>query len=252
MPFMMIGAAISGGASLLGGLFQADAASSAADKQAAAARDAAAATQAQYDQTRADLAPYRTAGQTALNKLMPWLNDLTAGYGTTFSWNPTMAQIEATPGYQFTRAQGLKAVQNSASARGLGVSGAAMRAAADYSTGLANNTWKDLFNTDLTTYNTNFTVDQANKANAYNKLLGVIGAGQSSAAQTGAFGQQATANAGNYLTSGANAQASGDVGSAKAISSGFNNAAAAGMQGVLLNKLYGGDAAGAGGLKGYY
>lgn len=251
MPFIALaaGSALTG---LAGAFMQSDAAGNAADKQAAAANRAADQAQAQYTQTREDLAPYRAAGESALNRLMPRLPDLASGYGQTFSWIPTMAQIEATPGYQFTREQGLKAVQNSASARGLGVSGAAMKAAADYSTGLANNTWKDLFNTDLTSYNTNFNVDQANKTNAFNKLMAVIGTGQSSANQTGAFGQQATQNAGNYLTSGANASAAGDVASAKAISGGLNNIGGSAMNAVLLNKLYGGGGDPASGLKSYY
>ena len=238
MPFGYASAA-SAVAGLAGSVMSSNAASDAASTQANAANRAADMTQANYQQTRADLSPYRDAGTNALATLQAQLPQLTSQYAPAFSWNPTQAQIEATPGYQFTRDQGLKAVQNSASAKGLGVSGAAMKAAADYSTGLANNTWKDLFNTALTTYNTGFNVDQANKTNAFNKLLGLVGAGQSSAAQTGAFGQSATQNAGNFLTSGANSSAAGQVGSANALSSGLNTAANAGQNYAVMNRLLG-------------
>jgi hypothetical protein len=58
----------------------------------------------------------------------------------------TQAQLEQTPGYQFTRDQGLKMTQSAAAARGLGVSGASLKGAATYATGLANTTYKDQFN----------------------------------------------------------------------------------------------------------
>lgn len=59
--------------------------------------------------------------------------------------NMTQEQLEATPGYQFTKNQGLKAVQNSAAARGLGSSGMAQRGAAEYVTGLADSTWQNVY-----------------------------------------------------------------------------------------------------------
>jgi hypothetical protein len=58
----------------------------------------------------------------------------------------TQAELAATPGYQFTLNQGLQAVQNSAAAKGLGVSGAALKGAADYATGLADSTYQTQFN----------------------------------------------------------------------------------------------------------
>jgi hypothetical protein len=57
----------------------------------------------------------------------------------------TQEQLEKTPGYQFTLAQGLKATQNAAAARGLGISGAALKGAADYATGLADKTYQNQF-----------------------------------------------------------------------------------------------------------
>lgn len=243
-----IGAGVAAAGSVGGALISSSAASSAASKQQQAANQATQATQDQQAVSRADLAPYRDLGLFGKDQLVAGLPTYIAPFTgqapAAFNFNPSQADLEATPGYKFTLDQGLKSVQNAASAKGLGVSGAALKGAADYSTGLANNTWNSVFNADLGQYNANlagynaaFNVDQANKTNAYNKLMGLVGAGQSSAAQTGAFGQQATQNAGNFLTSGANAAAAGTVGSANALSSGLGNAGSTVNQSLLLNRL---------------
>ena len=68
MPWMALAI---GGSALLG----ASAAKSAASTQAAAADRAAELQNQQFQQTREDLAPYRAAGQTALNALTPALRN---------------------------------------------------------------------------------------------------------------------------------------------------------------------------------
>jgi hypothetical protein len=89
-----------------------------------------------YLQTRADLSPFTGAGASVL----PGLNALSTsgltGGGPDYlaqaagerPLQMTQAELEATPGYQFTRDQGLKAVQSAAASRGLGMSGASLRA----------------------------------------------------------------------------------------------------------------------------
>lgn len=142
---------------------------------------------------------------------------------------PTAAEAQATPGYQFTLDQGLKSVQNSAAARGLGTSGAALKGAASYATGLADSTYNDVFNRALTTFNTNY----GSAANRVNRLSALVGNGQNAAATNGSLGAQSMSSIGNTLTSGANALASGQVGGANALSSGLssigNNALLYGM-----------------------
>jgi hypothetical protein len=203
MPFGWA-AAIGGVASLAGAYLSSNAATDAATTQAAATKAAAAQTQDNYGQIRSDLQPFVQSGYNALSNVNARLPDLTTPF------NPTQAQLEATPGYQFIKSQGLQAVQNSAAAKGLGISGAALKGAADYATGLADSTYKDQFN-----------IDQANKNNAYTKLLGLVGNGSTAANQTGIFANSANKTAADYLTSGAAATAAGDVGSAKAISNGL-------------------------------
>lgn len=101
------------------------------------------------------------------NPVLTQLNNL-LGTGTGGS-DPALIQaaLEATPGYQFTRDQGLKSVQNSFAAKGLGRSGAALKGAADYTTGLANNTYEARLGDYLNTYNSQFT----NNLNAYDQMF---------------------------------------------------------------------------------
>jgi len=88
----------------------------------------------------------------------------------------TQENLEKTPGYDFTKTQGLKAVQNSAAARGLGVSGAALKGAATFATGLANQTYKD-----------QFTLENTNRQNAYDRLMGLVSTGEGAAAQNSSY-----------------------------------------------------------------
>ena len=218
--FDPVSALVSGGVSLVGGLLSSGAAKDAASTQAGAANRAADLAQSQYQQTRADLAPYREYGTIAGKDLVNRLTQLSSPF------NPTMAQLEATPGYQFTRDQGLQAVQNGAAAKGLGISGAALKGAANFATGLADSTYK-----------TQFDIDQANKTNSFNKLLALTQTGQNAATQTGTFGTQAAQNAGNNLTSGANASASGTIGATNALTGGLNSAAGLYNAYNLINRL---------------
>ena len=204
MEALGIGSLALGG---LSALFGANAAESAADTQSAAAQQAAAATDARWQQARADLLPFLQGGygaQTAVQNVTgtgPGGNPLTAPYTRMF----TPADLEATPGYQFTRDQGLRAVQNGFAAKGLGRSGAAERGAARYVTGLANNTYLSQLEADL-----------KQRQSAFNMLMPQLttGAGVGQAVASGAMGTQGAVN--NLLTDSAKAQAAGDVGQANA------------------------------------
>lgn len=194
-------------------------ASSAAKAQTKAAAIAAAAQKAMYDQTRSDLGPYREAGAGATQDLQNtqdyWASPI----------NMDQANLEQTPGYQFTLKQGLKAVQNSAAARGLGVSGAAMKGAADYTTGLANKTYMDQFN-----------LENINRGNVYNRLLGVANMGQNAAAQTGAAGAGAATGIAQAYTNAGNAQGAAYMAGSGAVNNFANNIGGL----AIANKLTGG------------
>lgn len=182
---------------IFGGAFvsaagQAYGAYQASQAQQSAAQTAANTQMQMYQQTRKDLAPYRNAGAADLSTLQSQLPFLTSPI------KMDQATLEQTPGYQFTLAQGLKAVQNSAAARGLGVSGAAQKGAAAYATGLADQT-----------YQTQFNLENINRSNAYNRLMGLVNMGEGAAGQTAQASQQTGQGVAGAQIAGGNAAAAG-------------------------------------------
>jgi hypothetical protein len=230
------GAAVVGaGATLVGSANSASAAKSAAAQQSAAATQASQATQAQYNQTRADLSPYQNVGVNALGTLESTLglggggpNLLQQNGISGLTFQPTQAQLEATPGYQFDLSQGLQSVQNSNAASGRGISGAAMKGAASYATGLANNT--------LTTQQGIF---QNNLQNVLGPLSNLSNLGENAAAQVGQQGLTAAQNSGNYQVGAANAGAAGTIGAANAQNAGLSAAGGAPLNYMMYNQLLG-------------
>lgn len=226
-----VGAAVAGTA---GAAMSSSASRSAASKQADAANYAADLQQQQWQQTQQNLQPYMDLGSSYINPLRDALSNpaLTQQFSA-----PTAADAQATPGYQFTLGQGLKATQNSAAARGLGTSGAALKGAATYATGLADSTYNDVYNRALQTYNTNYNT----ASNNVNRLQSVVGSGQNAAAGLGSLGAQTANSIGNTLTSAANASASGQIGSANALSNGLSSISNGAMTyGLLTNNAGGG------------
>jgi len=223
-----LGAAIGGvaaaGASLIGG------------SQAAAGAKAGAANDfRQFLIARQDLNPYNLAGQSVLDPLTSLATGGQTGGGPNYlaqaaGMQPgqmTQAELEATPGYQFNLAQGLKATQSAAAARGLGVSGAALKGAATYATGLADSTYQNQFNNAQTRFQNSInlnTAQQSNLTNQYNRLAGVAQLGEGAAAQTGQIGAQTAVAGSNLLSAAGQAQAAGTAGVGNAINSGINNA----------------------------
>ena len=194
MPWMALAI---GGSALLG----ASAAKSAASTQAAAADRAAELQNAQFQQTREDLAPYRAAGQTALNALTP----LATNY-QKFG----MGQFQQDPGYGFRLAEGQKALDRSAAARGGLISGGALKAAQRYGQEMGSQEYTNAFNRYQTERNAQL-----------NPLQSLAGVGQTTSQQLGQFGATNAANVGNLMTGGAAASAAGQVGAANAFTGGL-------------------------------
>src|SRR5664279_3895511 len=182
-------AIIGAGSSLLGGSQASAASGKAADYQMKEAIAAVNRT-----------APYELAGNSAANQLQSYNDNggFTAGQPNYLQMSQdampgqmSQAELEKTPGYQFTLNQGLQSTQNSAAARGLGVSGAALKGAAAYATGLANTNYQTQFNNAQTRsqdYLNLNTGQQGNAMNRYNQLAGTatMGANASQGASTNA------------------------------------------------------------------
>lgn len=210
-----------GGGSLLSGIGGMIGANSVANANRAAGNQSAmlnaiAMQQAQqrFSAAQQGLQPYMSGGSQALNLLMGYLQGGAQGIGgggsslmSTFA--PTMAQLERTPGYQFIRNQNLKAVQNSAAARGLGSSGNALQGGVDYANNLASTTFQQQLQNYMAqnqqAYNMLFQPSQlgANAASA-----NMQGVNNFNAAMLGAA-QGVGSNMGNALIGGASAQAAG-------------------------------------------
>jgi len=116
-----------------------------------------------------------------------------------------MQDFEQDPGYAFRLAEGQKAIERSAAARGGLQSGAALKAAARYGQEMGSQEYANAFNRY-----------QTNRSNQLNPLFGLMNTGIGAAnTLTNAAGQQGQNQASNIYNAG-NAMASGQVGSANA------------------------------------
>ncbi|GBQ90131.1 hypothetical protein [Gluconobacter albidus] len=149
------------------------------------------------------LDPYASTGTNAINSLS---NGLTENY------------LQSTPGYQFTLNQGEQAATNSAAARGLADSGAALKGASTYATGLADSTYQNQFN------DTNALAQEG-----YNAL-----------GQQGNNTMTAANNAGQIKMEGANGAMATTVGAGNALASGLSSIGNTASQYSLYNALLGG------------
>ena len=177
-------------------LISSNAASNAGEAQAAASDRAAELQNQQYQQTRQDQMPWLQAGGRALNKLEGAVDYTPFG----------MDQFQADPGYAFRLAEGEKALNRQAAARGGLISGGALRAATRYGQEMGSQEYTNAFNRY-----------QTERQARLNPLQSLTGMGQTSVNQLGQAGQQYATNAGEALTSGAAARASGYVGAANAL-----------------------------------
>lgn len=168
--------------------------------------------QKNYQQARADMAPWLDAGKSSLGELMAQMQ------GGAFDRQFDPSQIANDPGYQFRMAEGQKALERSASARGLLNSGAALKSLTNYSQGMASNEFQNAWSRN-----------QADNSNRYNRLANISGLGQTqsqglgslAAQNAGQMGQYANSMGGLYGAVG-NAGAAQSVGLGNAINSGAN------------------------------
>jgi hypothetical protein len=164
-------------------LIGANAANKASSTQAAAADQATQLQERMFNKQVELQEPWRQAGVNALTKMQS---------------GDVMNYMD--PSYSFRLGEGLKALDRTASARGGLISGGALKAAQRYGQDFASQEF----------------------GNAYNRLASLAGVGQTSATNTGNAASTFGANAGNMMTSGAAARASGYVGGANALTGGLN------------------------------
>lgn len=172
------------------------------------------------------LAQFQSGAPDAAAAATQRLKDVAAEGAPGASNAAIQSALESTPGYRFTLDQGLKSTQNSFAAKGLANSGAALKGAAGFATGLANSTYEQRLSDYLNSYNSQYTNAQnsytaqagqaLNTANTgftnalndystkYNAALNTTNSQFTNA--TNAYGQQVD-TVGNLLTLGENAGA---------------------------------------------
>jgi hypothetical protein len=192
----MIPAAIVG-SSLLGS----SAASSAANTQADAANRASDLQYKMFQEQQGMQAPFRAAGETALNKLIPEATNY-----TPFSYS----SMTADPGYQFRLSEGMRALGHQAGARGGLVSGRSLKGLQDYAQNAASGEFTNAFN--------RYQLERQARLGPLQSLAGV---GQTAANTIGGNAGTYGTNVGNLMTGGAAASAAGQVGTANALTGGL-------------------------------
>lgn len=192
---------------LLGAYLGADAAGDAARMQQQGSREAIAETRRQYDQTRADLAPFREAGYGALGQINTGLVN-----GGDFNRDFTIADFQKDPGYQFRMDEGRSAIEGSRAASGGLFSGATGKALQRYGQDYASNEYSNAYN--------RFNNDRNQR---FNRLASVAGIGQTATNTTVNAGANAARDVADSVIGGANAAAAGRVGQANAYMGGLES-----------------------------
>jgi len=227
------------GATVGSALIGSDAASSAAETQAAAAEKAGdlslqvakaqiASQEKQFAAQAALQEPWRQAGIGALNKLSSAV-DYTP-FGTS--------QFQADPGYAFRLAEGQKALDRSAAARGGLISGSALKAASRYGQEMGSQEYQNAFNRYQTERSAKLGPLQslAGVGQTATQALGAAGESMTSGsnAALGAYGSQA----GAALGAAGQARASGYVGQANALAGGASSLSNMYMQNQMMNRMF--------------
>ena len=192
MSGFIAGSVISGGASYLG-----------AKEQAKSTDRATEEGRRQFERQVQLQAPFREGGIQALNKLIPM----------AMNYKPfSLKDFEVDPGYEFRRREGLRAIENSALAGGMGRSGSTLRGLTRYGQELGSEEFMNAFNRY-----------QTNRSAEMNPLLSLAGAAQTSSNTlsdaAGRLGEQIGSN----LIQGGVARASGYAGIANAANAGLSN-----------------------------
>ena len=219
------------GSQLVSGAIGSSAASKASKAQTQAAAQSDALQREMFNKQVELQAPFREAGLTAQNKLMSMLGlsgaPGDAGYGK-YAGDFTMQDFTTDPGYAFRLAEGNKALDRTAAARGGLLSGGAMKAAQRYGQDMGSQEYMNAFNRY-----------QTNRANQLNPLQSLMGAGQTGANTLTQAAGQLGSNLGENALGAGNARASGYIGQANALSSALSSGISGIQNQQFLNNMGG-------------
>jgi hypothetical protein len=191
---VVAGAVIGAGGAYLASENQASAAESAANTSAAASNRAADLQYKMWQEQQALQKPWLEAGQRALPKLEAQYNAMPAA----FTGKVTLGQD---PGYAFRLAEGNRALNQSAAARGGLISGNALKAAERYGQEMGSQEYGNAYRRALDVYNAGV----QRETTGYNRLASLAGIGQTAAGTLGSQAGQYGTNVGNLtMTNAAN------------------------------------------------
>lgn len=199
IPVMIAAAGIAAAGSAAAGIYGAN---KAADAQKKAAKKAAKTQKATLAAQTALAKPYVEAGTNALaeyQKMAPYKD-----FG--------MEQFQADPGYNFRMAEGMKALERSASARGLLQSGGTLKGIEQYGQNIASDEYQNAFGRYLT--------QREARMNPYSYLTGI---GQAAAAGQAANVGTTGASLAQIAMSKGNVQAAQAAGMGGAIGNAFSS-----------------------------
>ena len=186
-----------GGSAVLG----ASASNRAAKEQARATREATAAQERMFERQVALQEPFRQVGVNALPDLV-----------AASKYDPfTLEKFRAGPSYGFRLKEGLRAIENSALAGGMGRSGSTLRGLTRYGQELGSEEFTNAFN-----------LYQAERNAELNPLQSLAGMGQTTSQNIAGAAGRLGENIGSNLVQGGVARASGYMGTANALAGGLS------------------------------
>lgn len=204
-------AAVSAASSLIGGRSQAKAASKAAKAQLQATRETIRGQKEALDRQIGLQEPFRQTGVNALSD-----------YATASQYTPFgMDQFNADPGYQFRMSEGLKALERSASARGILQSGGTLKDITRFGQDTASREYQNAFQRYL-----------AERQQRLAPLEYRIGLGQNAASNQGVNIGQSARDVGQLTTSLGDIRSAGIMGRANAFTNTLNNISGLATQGA--------------------
>ncbi len=208
-----VGGAVTG---IAGSAIQAGAAGRAARGQQDAANKANQMQWDMYQQTRSDQEPWRQAGQKALGDMgnADFQRDFTAG------------DFQKDPGYDFRMAEGQKALERSAAARGGLQSGGTMKGLARYGQDYASGEYQNAYN--------RFNGDRDRR---FNRLSSLAGMGQTANSTVDNAGMNYANQAGQNAMGAANAKGAAGMASAGAWGNTLSGIGQLGMEGAMMSKM---------------
>ena len=167
--------------------------------QAQIAREQLDWTKKVYGQAQKDIKPYTHLGEVGATGYEANLPYLTSRYGMEdYKQSPlytpmvrNLAELQATPGYQFQLQQGLQGVQQSAASKGGLLSGAAGQAMNNYAQGQAAQGYQSAWERAQKAYGTAFNQDLNQKAQIGTMYLEPAKLGQNSVLGLGQIGVNA-------------------------------------------------------------